>query len=386
MKKISWILGIMLIAASFLLPTSKALAITEPVVDREFTPGFNYYGRDNSVFLSACTRFSPARSSHTNYFDLAVKNDQGAGYPIKASVRTALAPEMPNTSVIKSYTQNTFNNYAMGQGFSRFVSNDGEMITLTIGQQYFICIDDLANNNATGWFYTASISGGFSILGYDGDVQTPFSGTFGYKTYAFESSTSSDPTSGDTQNSTLNTTGTTGTNSTGNSSIAIGAAPSNKISSSIAKPTGLSAVYSAEAKAVTVSWKTSTTSTIGGYNLYRSISSGKDFKKIADTNKSTVTYSDSKINANTTYYYMVRAYKDDYESASSDEASALVPADAQVGANLINPASSDTSETNGKFEMTFLTWGLAGLAVILLGLLILLILHRHRKNKSPKQN
>ena len=381
MKKFSLFLGLMLILASFLMPTPKAVAITEPVVDKEFTPGFNYYGRDNSVFLSACTRFTPARSSHTNYFDLAVKNDQGAGYPIKASIRAGWSSEAPNETSLKAYTQSTFNNYAMGQGFSRFVSNDSETISLTVGTYYWICIDDLANNNATGWFYTASVADGYSRMGYPGDVQTPFNGSFGYRTFAYEPSTPADDLSGGTTPSGT-TTGTTGANTTGNSKIANGAAPSSKISSSIAKPTNLTATYSAESKAVVISWKASATTTIGGYNLYRSITTGKDYIKIADTGKTTVTYSDSKINANTTYYYMVRAYKDDFESASSDEASALVPADALVGANAKTTTSASTTADNNKFEMTTLLWILSGAGILLLGILLLLILRRKRQAKN----
>ena len=382
MKKFSLFLGLMLISASFLLPIPKALAITEPVVDKEFTPGFNYYGRDNSVFLSACTRFTPARSSYTNYFDLAVKNDQGAGYPIKASIRTAITAEMPNTSVIKSYTQNTFKNYAMSEGMSTFLSDDRETISLTIGSNYFICIDDLANNNATGWFYTNPVSGGYTRMGYDGDVQNTFDGSFGYRTYAFNPADPSNPTGDPTGDTNSGTTSTTTSHTTGNSKIANGAAPSSKISSSIAKPTALTATYSTESKAVIVTWKASATSTIGGYNLYRSTTAGKDYKKIADTGKTTVTYSDSKINANTTYYYMVRAYKDDFESASSDEASAMVPADALVGANARAATSADTTSVNNKFEMTTLLWILSGAGVLLLGILILLILRRKRVAKN----
>lgn len=380
MKKISLFLGMMLIAASFLLSNSTAKATSETIVDKEFTPGYNYYGRDNSVFLSACTRFTPNKSTYASYIDLAVKNDQGASYPIRASLRAAgWSDEAPNEASLKTYTQATFNNYAMGQGFSRFNSSDGNGPTLTPGIYYWICIDDLANNNATGWFYTNPVSGGYTRMGYPGDVQTPFNGTFGYKTYAIESSTPSGDPSGGTTTGT--TTGNSSSKTTGNSNIAVGSAPSAKISSAITKPTNLAAAYSTDAKAVIVTWKASTTTTIGGYNIYRSTTSGKDYKKIADTGKITVTYSDSKINANTTYYYMVRAYKDDYESASSDEASALVPADAAVASKNLS-STSDSTATNNKFEMTPLLWILSAAAVLLLGILILLILRRKRLTKE----
>lgn len=399
MKKFVLFLSFMLVAGSFLVSAPKAAAVTAPVVDKEFLPGFNSYGRDNSVFRSSCTRFTPTRASYTNYFDLAVKNDQGASYPMKASIRSAIDPTMPNTSAIKSYTQSTFNNYAMsGNLLSRFTSNDGETISLTIGANYFVCIDDLANNNATGWFYTLSVPGGYSIQGYPTeDVQNKFDGSFGYRTFAYE------PTTPATDSGTTGTTGSTGStgstgtsgttgstststsNTTGNSNVANGAAPTANPSSSIAKPTSPNAVYTLASKAVVITWKASTTASVGGYNIYRSTTAGSGYTKIADTASSVLTFNDTSLKAGTTYYYVIRTYKGTLESVSSDEVSALVPADAVVTTAADDTANKTTTtviEDNRFLSPLFLT--LVGAGLVLICLLALLIIRRKRIQKNSK--
>ncbi|MCX6812276.1 MAG: hypothetical protein NTW79_01450 [Candidatus Berkelbacteria bacterium] len=365
---------LMIVGSLSLFPPTASAA--DPAVDKEFLPGFNAYGRDNSVFISSCTRFVPGNSGYASYFDLAVKNDLGAGYPMKASLRTAVSPTIPNTSVLKSYTQSTFNNYAMsGNLLSRFSANDSQGLTLTVGSNYFVCIDDLTNDNATGWFYTTSVSGGYSIQGYPGDVQNTFSGSFGFRTYYIPVSTGG----------TNDTTGTTGTNGTAGA-IKSGSGPSSNTSSAIGKPTNVLAVYSAEAGAVVVSWKASATTTTGGYNIYRTETAGNNYKKIADSGKTTTTLSDTAVTAGKTYYYMIRAYKDDAESVSSNEAKVDIPAGAVIKAPVAARTATPPAPYNKKFEMNKWTWGGLGLAVVLLGVLIFLILKRKKTAKNDKEN
>lgn len=380
MKKVIVFLSFMLIAGSFLVSAPSVKAVSQAVTDSEFLPDANYYGSSYPPFVTACTRFVPSKSSYTNYFDLAVKNGQGSDQPITASLRSSSGAIPGN--IVKSYTQSTYNNYADGnKTMSRFVSNDSETVILSIGANYWLCIDSIdADAVNSGWFYKAN-GNGYSYRGINTDVTTDMAGvSFGYRTYAFDAGTPSGDTPGDSTGGTSQGT-TGGTTTTGNSKIAQGAAPSNNISSAIAKPTGLTATYNATAKAVVLTWKASTTSTIGGYNVYRSETASKDYKKIGDTGKTTVTLSDANITASATYYYMVRAYKDIAESANSNEAFSLVPVDAEVKAKSAGPVT--VAETpKSRFEMTLLTWGLSTGAVLLLGILILLILRRKRQAKG----
>lgn len=377
MKKLTIFLGAMLLALPlFVMPASTKAA--DPVVDKEFVPGFNVYGRYNTVFISACTRFTPAHTTYASYLDLAVKNDQGAGYPMKVTLRTALAADMPNTSALKSYTQTTFNNYAMaGNLFSRFTANDGQGLTVTAGSNYFICMDDLANNNATGWFYTASVSGGYTRMGYSGDVQNTFNGSFGYRTYYIPATQD-----GGTPGSTPATTGTTTTPTTGNSKVAQGSGPSTNISSAIKSPSGLTATHIISTKSVNLAWTASTTTAIGGYNVYRSETTGTGYTKIGDTGKTTLAFSDTAVTSEKTYYYMVRAYKDNAESANSNEASAQVKT---ASTDISVTTTSETSVKNIPWYKNRQVWLIAGLSILMLGMIALLILIVIRRRRAEKK-
>ncbi|MFA7244176.1 MAG: fibronectin type III domain-containing protein [Patescibacteria group bacterium] len=244
-----------------------------------------------------------------------------------------------------------------------------------------------------------------------------------------------------------------------------GSTPSENVSSSIAKPTSLAAAYVSDStpKGVKLTWKASTTTDIDGYRIYRSTVKGKSYSRIGQVEKTKLEFVDQAAEASQTYYYVVRAYKASDESASSNEASLQVPADAAPispqnlhvvsftdskikvawdknpesnitaytlviykGDNVVETvtlpvastenifsnlsantdyritvlASNDkgisssvseitqktaagaTQVSAGKFEMTTLTWILSGIAVLLIGTLILLILRRKRLAKK----
>ncbi len=104
---------------------------------------------------------------------------------------------------------------------------------------------------------------------------------------------------------------------------------SNNVSSSIAKPTTLAAAYQdTNPKGVKLTWKASTTADIDGYRIYRSTVKGKSYSKIGQVDKSKLEFVDQAAEASKTYYYIARAYKGAEESASSNEATLTVPANA----------------------------------------------------------
>jgi len=58
---------------------------------------------------------------------------------------------------------------------------------------------------------------------------------------------------------------------------------------------------------VSLSWVASTSSNLKGYNVYRGTVSGGPYTKVNSTVVTTLTYSDSSVQAGQTYYYVVTA-------------------------------------------------------------------------------
>ncbi len=98
--------------------------------------------------------------------------------------------------------------------------------------------------------------------------------------------------------------------------------PSTNTTSSIEPPSDLTAVT--QNSTVNLTWTASKTSDIDGYKIFRSTAKGASYKLISSTTKSLLKYTDSKVDAGTKYYYFVRAYKNDSESANSNIASTTV--------------------------------------------------------------
>jgi fibronectin type 3 domain-containing protein len=76
---------------------------------------------------------------------------------------------------------------------------------------------------------------------------------------------------------------------------------------------------------VTLTWNAST-STVTGYNVYRSTVSGGPYTKINSSLVNATTYVDTGVTAGQTYYYVVTSVDaSSVESANSAEISVLVP-------------------------------------------------------------
>ena len=74
-----------------------------------------------------------------------------------------------------------------------------------------------------------------------------------------------------------------------------------------------------------LSW-TASTSTVSGYNVYRSTTSGGGYTKLNSSLVANVNYTDSGVQNATTYYYVTTAVDSSGdESAYSNEASAVIP-------------------------------------------------------------
>jgi fibronectin type 3 domain-containing protein len=76
---------------------------------------------------------------------------------------------------------------------------------------------------------------------------------------------------------------------------------------------------------VAVSWNAST-STVSGYNVYRSTTSGSGYVKINSSLLSGLSYTDSSVQSATTYYYVSTAVDSSgTESTYSNQATAVIP-------------------------------------------------------------
>ena len=89
-------------------------------------------------------------------------------------------------------------------------------------------------------------------------------------------------------------------------------------------PTNLTATVSCSSGAITVNWTATTKTYASGHRVLRGTSSGGPYSQIAQvTPRTTTTYIDNP--AAGTYYYVVRAYYQNWESVNSNEASATTP-------------------------------------------------------------
>ena len=76
---------------------------------------------------------------------------------------------------------------------------------------------------------------------------------------------------------------------------------------------------------VALTWNAST-STVSGYNVYRSTVSGSGYTKINSSLVALLTYTDSTVQSGTTYFYVTTAVDSSgNESVHSNEVSAAIP-------------------------------------------------------------
>jgi len=93
-----------------------------------------------------------------------------------------------------------------------------------------------------------------------------------------------------------------------------------------ANVTGINFTATAQqAYSVVLSWNASTSS-VTGYNIYRSTVSGREYAKINSSLVAALAYTDSTVQNGTTYYYVTTAVDaSGIESVYSNQASAVIP-------------------------------------------------------------
>jgi fibronectin type 3 domain-containing protein len=76
---------------------------------------------------------------------------------------------------------------------------------------------------------------------------------------------------------------------------------------------------------VALTWNAST-STVAGYNVYRSTVSGGGYSKLNSSLLAALSYTDANVQSAQTYYYVTTAVDSGgNESVSSDQAQAIIP-------------------------------------------------------------
>lgn len=150
---------------------------------------------------------------------------------------------------------------------------------------------------------------------YEGHAQE-YKYRFAINAYDTQNPTPAEPSDQNTDQDTLDTSGTIGT------SNGTGSAPASSTSTAVSAPTNLIAANESNytGTGIRLNWSASTTSTISGYKIFRSNSADGGFTEIGKTINGVALYLDSTVTVGQTYHYMVRAYKGNTESASSNVA------------------------------------------------------------------
>lgn len=157
----------------------------------------------------------------------------------------------------------------------------------------------------------------------------------------------------------------------------VGSAPAATTDSSIKAPTNLVAQDVSDKDKnepkVKLTWTASTTSSIDGYRVYSKKEGDADFALVADINKTTKEYTDAKVEFDKKYTYMVRTYKSDKESESSNEVSITPKKESRTLTNF------GFLGTGGPLWQQWQFWTLVALGLALIGFIVWHIVDRKKR-------
>ena len=143
---------------------------------------------------------------------------------------------------------------------------------------------------------------------------------YGFAVYTYNATTGNpgNGTAAPPANSTSQGTATTGT------SKGTGKAPAAQTSSSLSPPKNLTASDIADDNGgkIMLKWERTSTTSFDGYQIYRSENANSGFVEIARTLPIVGGYIDENATTDKTFYYLMRTYKGNSESASSNIAQA----------------------------------------------------------------
>jgi len=326
MKKLFTIL--FLFVSTFLLSSSVAHATPGVMSTPAADPTATYIPtRANQYFSTTddgllCQKFKPTRSFMADYIDIRAAGSTTAG----ASLVLYTDNGSPDSAMITYNPPSSFND---GRNtMSRFTA---PIYTQIIpGEYYWIC---LASRNGAYWYADTTADGAFPSSTYNHGYARVGSNSIANADFGFIAYTSNmeaapvepdpvvpDPVVPDPVVPVVDNTPAADTPLPSGVTAGTGAAPA--ATTTTIKPASALAVIDVPADqggSLQLIWTASVTTDIDGYKVFRSTTEvTKDFKEIAKTEKSIVTFSDNTAAIGTKYYYMVRAYKTTKESVNSN--------------------------------------------------------------------
>lgn len=174
-------------------------------------------------------------------------------------------------------------------------------------------------------------------------------------------------------------------------SVGSGSAPIADTSSSISAPSNLTAANESSylGTGIRLNWSPSAASSIDGYKIFRSTQENGSFSEIARMVSGITNYLDSTVTVGNTYYYFIRAYSGNSESASSNIASAT--AKDTFKEDILNDYKNNSS--GGVLGGLLFFLGRVAIPLIIFGLIfiliiigiILLVRHNRQKNQTQTQ-
>lgn len=209
----------------------------------------------------------------------------------------------------------------------------------------------------------------FVVMGYNKDSNPPAD---------VSGDSSTPPTSSSLESITANT----GTSAENNSSSQAAKTTAAKTSNA---PKNLAATYDEATRSVKLTWEASSLANLTGYEVYKANSSNNEFKKIIDTKANELTYSDSTINFNDQYIYYVVGISAKARSDNSNNATIVIDDKSLNQTETPAPVVQKSfwqKSSDYLLNHSWTMYALAGLAVILIGILILINLERKRKNRK----
>jgi hypothetical protein len=245
-----------------------------------------------------------------------VKSEIGATSTVKMEIMDFMNPPYP---VIASATKTIGNT-------EEWVTFDFPDVAMPLSG-YVIFLKNVSQNEHAIWKQN---NGSCDPRGYAIEDDMPnLSRDFGFAVYAYDSNNGSsgagpggnNPPSGGSglppasNGSTTSPIGTTaGTQKP----------PSSQTSSAILPPTNLTATDTEldYGGSIDLGWKTSTSSNIDGYKVFRRAEGDWEYIEILRLPKTFTKFTDPWAEKDKTYYYMLRSYKGSQESANSNIASA----------------------------------------------------------------
>jgi len=295
MKKIFSILGITaLIGCLLILSGGKTKAASE--IDQQFTSG------TGSLLISTGQRMAQRFMAEKQILDKVEIELSNVG----SDQQLTVAVRKHNGSVWEEGNIAEVTNQTVANGWNTF-----DFADVNLGDWHFFGIF-VSGDYGPQWKY-ADVSGygsGYAIW----QDNNYYNWDFNFKTWGYNPAAPSGNTN--------TNSGNTNTNSQTGITSGTGQAPAATTSAYIKVPSELKAedVPADKGGTIKLTWKASSTTTIDGYKIFRSENEKTGFKNITKATKTTLTYTDNNAETGKTFYYFVRAYKGNEESASSNTA------------------------------------------------------------------